>query len=156
MSVLLSILLVLSPIWNMSFVSRSLREEVPIPSWNLSLKRYTVEKVFQRELSLPLTVDDKYLILNFDEAKTLSLFKTDCLNLTSQYLAIAELNKRLERKVKTLETLVSQKDIQIKLLERQVVSLRSAVENSNNHEWNIGLILVSAVVVGYIVYDTSR
>lgn len=140
----------------MSFTSHTLKREEHLPAWSLSLKLYTVESVFQRELGLPSTLDDKYLILGFEESKSLSLFKTDCLNLTSEYLTLSKLNKKLEGKVETLETIVSEKNIQIKLLERQIVSLRSAVKNSNQHEWNIGLIILSAAVVGYIVYDTSR
>ena len=123
------------------------------PSWNLSLKPVKIDKLFQQELELPKSEENSYLILTFDQAKRLSLFKAECINLSAGYNTLAELNNKLDKKVSTLETIVSEKNVQIKLLERQVVTLRSVAAQSNQHEWNIGLIVLSAIVTGYIAYD---
>ena len=89
----------------------------------------------------------------FKEAKKLSAFKNEALAGTKKLELCYSLVGTLESQVKSLHRALDSKDTQTTLLRRQVRSLREAYKSQETN-WSIGLIILSAAVAGYVTYET--
>ena len=134
----------------MSFILSALIFLTPI--WNLDLKPIKISPKIQELLILEKSLDDMYLVLTFKEAKEVSIFKNEALAGAKKLELCYSLVGTLEAQVKSLRRALGSKDIQTSLLRKQVRSLREAYRSQETN-WSIGLIIVSAAAAGYMTYE---
>lgn len=139
MNVLLSALLTLAPVWDMQ------------------LEPIEINPSIQTKLALPSSVDDLYIVLNFEETRELLLFRDDCLALTSTLTELDELHLKYRDALELKDIELEAKQKEVDLLNQKVDLLESALKDYENRtSWKPYAIVLGVALVGTLTYTLSR
>ena len=139
LSYLLSILLTLAPVWN------------------LTLEPIRISPGLQDTLNLSASVDDSYIVLTFEEAQKLSLFKTDCMALTGRLREFDGLLKNHYALVELKDKALAEKQVEIDLLQERASLLEQALaESEERPSWSWSTIILGTALAGTLAYAMTR
>jgi len=137
MNLLLSLFIILSPVWP------------------LKLKPIEVPPSIQIELKLKSSLEGRYVFLTFEEIKELILFRDGALSGAKKLIACTALNMPYESQIRSLKVALKARADQILLLDDQVKILKSEVTGDNAQTLTVSSIILGAIVIGYIAYDIA-
>jgi hypothetical protein len=134
MNIILSIILILTPVWD------------------IQLRPLEIPAHIQTELKLKKSQGDRYIVLSFNEVKSLLIFKESAEAGSKNLTLCKDLTRTLEVQAKALRESIQIKDEQIRLMTQNIKILREAVAPRED-TWKISLIVLTSLTLGYITFD---
>ena len=127
------------------------------PVWNLRLDPIYISPGLQDTLNLPASVDDRYLVLNFQDAHSLSVFKQDCLTLTDRLEGMDDLLSKNRSLLELKDDALEEKQVEISLLREKNSYLEQALrEYQDKPSWNVYTIILGTALAGTLTYIMIR
>ena len=128
-----------------------------VPVWDIQLEPIEIIPDIQSKLGLSSSVDDLYIVLDFEETRELLLFRDDCLALTATLteLDAVHLKYRDALELKDVELEAKQKEVD--LLTQKVDLLESALKgHADKPSWKPYAVVLGVALVGTLTYTLSR
>ena len=126
------------------------------PVWPLKLKTTKVSPEMQLKLKLKKSLDDRYVVLNFQETKKLLVFKEESLVLSNRLQLSLQLSENLNTSNNLLEKALKAKEKENLLLSQQIGILRKAVKGERATTYTVASISSSLILVTLAAFLFNR
>lgn len=124
-----------------------------IPVWNVRLEPIKVPAHIQVELGLISSAEDTYLVLDFEQTRSLLQFRDDCLALTDTLTELDALHLKYRDALELKDIEIEAKQKEIDLLAQKVDLLESAVKGHEDHNsWGPYAAVLGTVLAGTLTY----